>query len=177
MQLPESLGEIDHMFCDKTGTLTQNDLDVRSISVSGTVVKGSTREELVKIMQEQCDTEQAENLIKCFCLCNDMRVAYNSKTGKATYDGSSQDEMLLLLLSQESTFYELSKRDQYSITLIDKRTMAMIVFPIIRNVSFTVERKKQSMVVKDPRDGRFYVFAKGADEAIFPLLEQDQMKE
>ena len=75
MQLPESLGEVDHMFCDKTGTLTQNDLDVKNLSVSGTVVFGDSKKELSDNMLEQCDTTQAENLIKCFCLCNDMRVA------------------------------------------------------------------------------------------------------
>lgn len=40
MQLPESLGEIDHIFCDKTGTLTQNDLDVKAFSINGIVCQG-----------------------------------------------------------------------------------------------------------------------------------------
>ena len=26
MQLPEQLGDVDHIFCDKTGTLTKNEL-------------------------------------------------------------------------------------------------------------------------------------------------------
>lgn len=46
MQLPEQLGEIDHIFCDKTGTLTQNDLDVKAISIRGVVCKGDTRDEV-----------------------------------------------------------------------------------------------------------------------------------
>ena len=44
----------------------------------------------------------------------------------------------------------------------------------MRNISFTVERKKQSIVVRNPLDGnRIYVFTKGADEAIFGLIKKD----
>ena len=32
----------------------------------------------------------------------------------------------------------------------------------------------QTMVVKDPANGRLYVFTKGADEVIFPLLQAEQ---
>ena len=46
MQLPESLGEVDHIFCDKTGTLTQNDLDAKAISINGTVYAGKSKEEI-----------------------------------------------------------------------------------------------------------------------------------
>ena len=35
MQLPEQLAEIDHIFCDKTGTLTQNELLFGAVSVVG----------------------------------------------------------------------------------------------------------------------------------------------
>ena len=40
MQLPEELGNIDHIFCDKTGTLTKNELVFRQISFGGTLCKG-----------------------------------------------------------------------------------------------------------------------------------------
>lgn len=35
MQLPEELGCIHHIFCDKTGTLTKNELEFRGISFKG----------------------------------------------------------------------------------------------------------------------------------------------
>ena len=46
MQLPEQLGEVDHIFCDKTGTLTQNDLDVKAISINGVICKSESRKEI-----------------------------------------------------------------------------------------------------------------------------------
>ena len=126
-------------------------------------------------MTQKCEAIDAENLIKCFCLCNDMRVAYNSKSSQeAIYDGASQDELLLVLLAQESNFYELRKRDQHTITLLDKRKNQLIAYQIVRNIAFTVERKMQTMVVKDPGNGNLYVFTKGADEVIFPLLQAEQ---
>ncbi len=35
MQLPEELGCINHVFCDKTGTLTKNELEFRGLSFKG----------------------------------------------------------------------------------------------------------------------------------------------
>ena len=85
MQLPEQLGEIDHIFCDKTGTLTQNDLDVKALSIGGELVcRGTTREELIKDIENQ-QTEESKDSIKhlfeCFCLCNDVRVDENPQKG------------------------------------------------------------------------------------------------
>ena len=79
-------------------------------------------------MNTNCQKSEAENLVQCFCLCNDVGVSYDSKLGKNTYDGESQDELLLLLLSQAGSFYELIKRDQHSITLLDKRSDKNITF-------------------------------------------------
>ena len=44
MQLPDTLGEIDQLFCDKTGTLTKNDLSFRTLSVGLTKFEGMTKE-------------------------------------------------------------------------------------------------------------------------------------
>ena len=40
MQLPEQLAQIDHIFSDKTGTLTKNELVFRGLSVGGHQCEG-----------------------------------------------------------------------------------------------------------------------------------------
>lgn len=106
-----------------------------------------------------------------------MRVEINTTTGRSIYDGVSQDEKMFLLLAQESQFFELVNRDQFSISLRDKRNNgdSNLVYKIIRNIPFTVERKKQTMIVQSPIDSKLYIFTKGADEAIYPLLAPESL--
>ncbi len=47
MQLPEELGTINHIFSDKTGTLTKNELIFRKISILGTLFESETSEQLL----------------------------------------------------------------------------------------------------------------------------------
>jgi magnesium-transporting ATPase (P-type) len=47
MQLPEQLAEIDHIFSDKTGTLTQNELLFRGVSIDGHVCEGLDTETIL----------------------------------------------------------------------------------------------------------------------------------
>ena len=95
MQLPESLGEIDQLFCDKTGTLTQNALSFRSISLQGERYEGMTREEILgKFYAKKGDgkAEQEklmEMLTLCFAMCNDITIVKDEETGKEIYNGES----------------------------------------------------------------------------------------
>ena len=41
MQMPEELACVNHIFSDKTGTLTKNELEFRAISVDGFLSQGS----------------------------------------------------------------------------------------------------------------------------------------
>ena len=56
MQLPEQLGDVDHIFCDKTGTLTQNELEVKALSVNGEEVMAESSDEL-KTKLLACDLD------------------------------------------------------------------------------------------------------------------------
>ncbi len=47
MQLPEELGCINHIFCDKTGTLTKNELRFRGISFKGHLSQGTDTEKIL----------------------------------------------------------------------------------------------------------------------------------
>lgn len=56
MQLPEQLGDVDHIFCDKTGTLTQNELEVKALSVNGQEVMAQSSDELkTKLLASELD--------------------------------------------------------------------------------------------------------------------------
>ena len=47
MQLPEELGQVSYLFCDKTGTLTKNELRMKKISIRGTLSEGNTNDEIL----------------------------------------------------------------------------------------------------------------------------------
>jgi len=52
MMLHEELGQINYMFCDKTGTLTQNNLVFKGLSINGKRIQG-TPEEIGGIIQKE----------------------------------------------------------------------------------------------------------------------------
>ena len=90
MQLPEQLGEVDHIFCDKTGTLTQNDLEVKALCINGVTCLGETREELNnEVYMKLSDNDIVHRLYQCFSLCNSVVVVTNQKTKAIKYDASS----------------------------------------------------------------------------------------
>lgn len=40
IQLTDEIGQVDYCFCDKTGTLTKNELEFRAVSVKGRIYEG-----------------------------------------------------------------------------------------------------------------------------------------
>lgn len=71
MQLPEELGTVNHIFSDKTGTLTKNELIFRKISINGELFESETSEQLLKSVYTR-NNETTELLFKCFCICHDV---------------------------------------------------------------------------------------------------------
>ena len=170
MQIIEEAGKVDHLFCDKTGTLTQNDLTVKAFSVNGRLCKGESMEEINKKVADTCPDQDAFDLFLCFCLCNEVRVGRDETTGAIEFDGASQEEIIFLQQCQVSSFFELVKTDQYTMSVLDKRSGATKVYKKLRNIAFSSKRKMQTMVVQPEEGGPITVYSKGADMAIYPRL-------
>lgn len=116
MQLPEELGCINHIFCDKTGTLTKNELEFRGISFKGHLSQGlETDKILQQVYQHNC--KEAELLFKCFVICHDV-IPMQVK-GNTIMSGTSQDELIVIDVSRQSLYFTLLKRDSESIVLKD----------------------------------------------------------
>jgi len=86
LQLPEELGTVNHIFSDKTGTLTKNELILRSMSMRGILVSGEKTEIILKAV-EAANCETTDMLFKCFTICNDVTPMYLE--GKKVLSGTS----------------------------------------------------------------------------------------
>lgn len=95
MQLPEELGCVNHIFCDKTGTLTKNELEFRGISFNGHLCSGDIYQVLQQVYEHH--SWKAELLFKCFVICHDI-IPMTIK-GNKVMSGTSQDELIAVDLA------------------------------------------------------------------------------
>jgi magnesium-transporting ATPase (P-type) len=118
MQLPEELGAVNHIFCDKTGTLTKNELEFRGLSSSGNLCLGKDTRKILEQVYVN-NSFITEMLFKCFVLCHD--VIPMTVKGQVVMSGTSQDELIVIDIARQSKYFTLEKRDSEAITLRDNQ--------------------------------------------------------
>lgn len=134
-----------HIFCDKTGTLTKNELEFRGISFKGHLSQGHETEKILQgVYQYNCPT--AELLFKCFVICHDV-IPMQVK-GKTVMSGTSQDELIVIDVAKQSLYFEMIKRDSDHITLKDNQDGSEIEIEVLRTFEFTSDRKMMTVICK-----------------------------
>lgn len=84
-----------------------------------------------------------------------------------TYQGTSPDEITLLDAAKEVGFIFLDRNsDTMKVEIFGK----IKEYKLLQKLEFTSERKKMSVVVKDPDTGVVMLLTKGADLAVFERL-------
>ena len=72
--LHEDLGQIDYLFCDKTGTLTKNELVFNKWSCCGIEDPENSR---------KSDSDSFKDLLRCIVLCHDvLLISLEGKDGE-----------------------------------------------------------------------------------------------
>ena len=134
----ESIGAVDIICTDKTGTLTRNEMTVTSIFSSEKVWDPSLiREEDLKALRP---------LLECALLCNNAKMVLDSKGVEKAV--GSQTEIAIKTLARRLIKADLETR-----------------FRRVHEIPFTPDRKMMAVVCKHPGAG-FLVFAKGAPEML-----------
>ncbi|KAG8896652.1 putative aminophospholipid-translocase, partial [Tulasnella sp. 417] len=199
--LPEELGRIEYLLSDKTGTLTQNEMEMRKLHM-GTMSYGyDSMDEVAHqlaiafgVSPEQSAkrrsslltgaqlasrgrrdmSSRVKDVVLSLALCHNVTPVTNDD-GTVTYQASSPDEVAIVQWT-ESVGLTLTFRDR---TRLDLQTPdgSTLSFEILEIFPFTSESKRMGIVVRDKTTGEISFLQKGADVVMAKIVQRNDWLE
>ncbi|KAL2087806.1 hypothetical protein ACEWY4_016634 [Coilia grayii] len=187
--LNEELGQVEYVFTDKTGTLTENNMEFIECCVdghvyvphaicNGQVMAAAAGIDMIDSSPDAESREHEELFFRAVCLCHTVQVKEEETVdgikrgihqGKATsfYISSSPDEVALVEGMKRLGFTYLRLKDSHMEIL--NREDEIERFELLEVLNFDSVRRRMSVIVRS-NTGEYYLFCKGADSAIFPRI-------
>ena len=129
--------------------------------------------EMHKIIKKLDEVKIIHDFWIALSLTNECMVT--EEKGEIKYIGTSPDD-LELLKTAASQGYKLIKNSVNKKVLKIGKNGKIIEFEVLNILGFTSERKRMSIIVRDPSDSRIKVFCKGADCEIVKRLEKGELQ-
>eukprot|EP00002_Diphylleia_rotans_P003086 TRINITY_DN12068_c0_g1_i3.p1 TRINITY_DN12068_c0_g1~~TRINITY_DN12068_c0_g1_i3.p1 ORF type:complete len:1169 (+),score=197.15 TRINITY_DN12068_c0_g1_i3:63-3569(+) len=174
--LLDELGQIQYIFSDKTGTLTENVMKFRKCSIGGKkyiLPQGKSDgpapdTELEQISEDTMWVDNDTYFFFWIALAVCHTVGVEDQNGSLSYLASSSDEEALVVAAKEAGFV-LKKRTPECLVVETKK--GSLTFYIQDICHFDSIRKRMSVLVKN-ENGHYLVFIKGADSSIMKILSE-----
>uniref|UniRef100_A0A671W5R8 Phospholipid-transporting ATPase n=1 Tax=Sparus aurata TaxID=8175 RepID=A0A671W5R8_SPAAU len=184
--LNEELGQVEFIFSDKTGTLTQNIMVFRKCSIDGRTYGGNYRSKSTCVdfsFNPLCDRRfrfydstlveaikledpAVQEFFRLLALCHTVMPEEKSE-GHLVYQAQSPDEGALVNAARNFGFV-FRARTPETITLCEMGQA--VTYQLLAILDFNNVRKRMSVIVRNPQ-GQIKLYSKGADTVIFDRLD------
>ncbi|KAJ2919629.1 hypothetical protein MD484_g852, partial [Candolleomyces efflorescens] len=197
--LPEELGRITYLLSDKTGTLTQNEMEMRKLHMGTMSYGADAMDEVAHQLALAFGAEQSHHrqgststgaqlasrgrrdmssrvrdVVLSLALCHNVTPVTNDD-GTVTYQASSPDEVAIVTWTA-SVGLTLVFRDRTKMEL-QTPTGARVTYDILDIFPFTSESKRMGIVVRETQTGEITFLQKGADVVMAKIVQRNDWLE
>eukprot|EP00347_Sterkiella_histriomuscorum_P005770 403355333 len=189
--LNEELGQVTHIFTDKTGTITNNIMKFNSFQVGENIFGLNQQEsnqssygpkdlqvgfydsDFEDLFLRQNVDSLLHQMIQAMAICHTVQIDEMTSSESISYQASSPDE-LALVKGAKALGYMFQHFDQNSnIISILSNAGAHLKYQLLNVIEFDSFRQRMSIIVKDDQQN-IKLICKGSDSMIFSLLRENE---
>ncbi|CAK9063797.1 unnamed protein product [Durusdinium trenchii] len=179
--LCHELGQVSYVFSDKTGTLTQNVMELKRISIGGEIY-GETGEEsgfqgraamLNARLKNPSQAAAIDAVLEVLAVSHTV-VSTKDRSGRMKYEAESPDEGALVeAVGRLGWVFTGRTNEGLTVEVNIGETTGSQTYELLALNAFTSARKRQSVLVRRP-SGEVVLLVKGADDVMQKLAADPQ---
>ena len=110
--------------------------------------------------------------MKAIGLAHNCVAEFDKISQKFEFRGGDADEVCLVNFCEQVGFTVAETKQ--GLTTLELRDRSKLKFDVFRKIEFTSERKRMSILVRDPTDDKIKLYIKGADNVVLSRLSTIQ---